>query len=142
MADIHSLPRIASGLSHLPRHLNMRHQIPAVSLLLIFVNMDSSCARSYPIGPQNASVTSEPKPMIQEPAKVQDPTTLCSRISDIKILPQKGETGEDQTYDAFIRAGEKVVPCLIERVSDTTKMRDPRQEPGYPDIQVRIGDIA
>ena len=80
--------------------------------------------------------------MIQEPAKVQDPTTLCSRISDIKILPQKGETGEDQTYDAFIRAGEKVVPCLIEKVSDTTKIRDPRQEPGYPDIQVRIGDIA
>ena len=46
-------------------------------------------------------------------------------------------------YDAFMDAGEKVVPCLIDKVlSDSTKMRDPRQEPGYPDIEVRTGDIA
>ncbi len=74
--------------------------------------------------------------------KRQDPNLLCNRIPELKILPMKGERGEDAVYDAFMDANNAVVPCLIERVTDTTKTPDPRQEPGFPDIEITIGDIA
>src|SRR5205807_311381 len=73
---------------------------------------------------------------------VQNPNELCNRISEINTLPMKGEKGEDAVYDAFMVAGDKVVPCLIEKVTDATKMRDPRSEPGFPDVEVTVGDIA
>jgi hypothetical protein len=54
----------------------------------------------------------------------------------------KGDRGEDPIYDAFMDAGHAAVPCLIQKVTDTTKIPDPRQEPGFPDVEVRVGDIA
>src|SRR6266571_7305185 len=61
-----------------------------------------------------------------------DPNLLCGRIPEIQVFPFKGERGEDAVYDEFIATGDAVVPCLIERVTDTSKIRDPRQEPGFP----------
>jgi len=72
----------------------------------------------------------------------QDVAMLCNRVSEINVLPMKGERGEDSTYDACIDAGYAVVPCLIDKVTDTTTMRDPRSEPGFPDVEVTVGDIA
>jgi len=60
----------------------------------------------------------------------------------MKVFPIKGDKGEDPIYDAFIDSGDAVVPCLIEKVTDATKIRDPRQEPSFPDIEIRTGDIA
>lgn len=65
---------------------------------------------------------------------------LCDRISEIKKLPFKGERIDDDAYNAFIEAGEAAIPCLIERITDTTKTRDPRQTPVY--LDVRVGDVA
>ena len=54
----------------------------------------------------------------------------------------KREKGEDAVYDAFMDAGYSVLPCLIDKVTDTTTMPDPRPEPGFPDVEFRVGDIA
>ena len=67
---------------------------------------------------------------------------ICDRISQIKALPFKGEAGLDANYDAFMRAGQSAMPCLIRKVTNTRRMRDPRSEPGYPGIHVRVGDVA
>lgn len=53
-------------------------------------------------------------------------SALCSRLSAIKELPFNGTSGVDPIYDALIAAGESVVPCLIEKVGSTKRMRDPR----------------
>ena len=65
---------------------------------------------------------------------------LCNRIGEIKQLPHHDETGVDSVYDALASAGEAVVPCLIEKVSDTKIMPDPR----CPHIsnETRVGDVA
>jgi hypothetical protein len=57
-------------------------------------------------------------------------------------LPFKGESGLDADYDAFMRAGTSAIPCLIRTVTDARRMRDPRSEPGYAGIHVRVGDVA
>jgi len=68
--------------------------------------------------------------------------SICTRISQIKVLSFKGESGLDANYDAFMRAGKSAMPCLIGKVTDTRRMRDPRSEPGYPGIHVKVGDVA
>ena len=67
---------------------------------------------------------------------------ICNRISQIRNLPTKDEPGLDANYDALINAGKSAMPCLIANITNTTKMRDPRSEPGYAGIQVRVGDVA
>jgi len=67
---------------------------------------------------------------------------ICTRVSQIKVLPFKGESGLDANYDAFMSAGKSALPCLIRNVTDTRRIHDPRTEPGYPGIQVRVGDVA
>jgi hypothetical protein len=47
---------------------------------------------------------------------------------------------EDSAYRDLIDAGEAVLPCLIEKVADSTGMADPRGIPGPTDT--RIGDVA
>ena len=68
--------------------------------------------------------------------------SLCGRVPEIKVLPFKGERVNDAAYNAFIEAGEAALPCLIAKITDTRKMRDPRQAPGYAGIETRVGDVA
>ncbi len=66
---------------------------------------------------------------------------LCNRVAEIKELPHHyDERGVDAVYDALAEAGESVVPCLIEKVTDTTVMPDPR----CPRISgaTKVGDVA
>ena len=67
-------------------------------------------------------------------------TALCNRVAEIKQLPFKNESGVDAAYDALIEAGEAIVPCLIDKVSDTKVMLDPRC-PHVTD-ETRVGDVA
>lgn len=65
---------------------------------------------------------------------------LCNSISRIKQLPQNDENGVDAVFDRLAKAGEAVVPCLIEKVADTKIMSDPR----CPTIstETKVGDVA
>ena len=66
----------------------------------------------------------------------------CDRVSEIKLLPVKDEPVDDAAYNALIEAGESAIPCLIKKVTDTRRMRDPRRVPRYGDEDTRVGDIA
>lgn len=74
-------------------------------------------------------------------AFADDQTTraLCDRLREIKTRPMKDEPVDDPAYKAIKAAGEAVVPCLIEKVTDTTRMLNPVSEP-HPEITV--GDLA
>lgn len=65
---------------------------------------------------------------------------MCNRLIEVRKLPFKGERIDDPVYNELIAYGEEVVPCLIEKISDTTPMKDPRQAPSAPDF--RVGDLA
>lgn len=73
-------------------------------------------------------------------ATLSEAQVLCSLVSEIKVLPMKGEKGIDTIYDALIAAGDAVVPCLIDKVADTTPMPDPRQTPKFS--ETTVGDVA
>lgn len=65
---------------------------------------------------------------------------LCDRLSEIKQLPFKGRPVDDELYNKIIGQGKAIVPCLIDKITDVTKMKDPRSAPTYPDF--RVGDLA
>ena len=73
-------------------------------------------------------------------ASVSVGETLCNRIDEIDQLPHHDESGVDGVYDALVEAGESVIPCLIEKITDTTIMDDPR----CPVISkaTTVGDVA
>jgi hypothetical protein len=77
---------------------------------------------------------------INDGRRGQDAATICNRIPDIKLLPFHSERGRDATYDAFMDAGELAVPCLIQKITDTTRVPDPRETLKSPDTT--IGDVA
>jgi hypothetical protein len=121
------------------------HGVSQLTSIVLLIVLGASCGHSA--ATSSESYRSKPTNVRDsqsqlDKAKLQDPNLLCNRIPEIKILPMKGERGEDATYDAFMDGNKAVVPCLIEKVTDTTKTPDPRQEPGFPDIEITIGDIA
>lgn len=65
---------------------------------------------------------------------------LCDRVREIKVIPHKDERVDDAAYNALTEAGERAVPCLIEKVADPTPMPDPRQAPKISGT--RVGDVA
>lgn len=65
---------------------------------------------------------------------------LCNRVAEIKQLPHYDESGIDVAYDAIAQAGEAVVPCLIDKITDTKIMPDPRC-PGIS-TETKVGDVA
>ena len=67
-------------------------------------------------------------------------TDLCEHVLKIQKLPFKDERVDDPSYNALVDAGEAAIPCLIPMVTDTRKMRDPRQAPKYGGV--RVGDVA
>ncbi|MBK8812467.1 MAG: hypothetical protein IPN69_17295 [Acidobacteria bacterium] len=71
----------------------------------------------------------------------RDAKALCNRVSEIKEFPRGwGEKGVDPAWDALVDAGEAVVPCLIDKITDTTVMPDPRC-PRFTD-ELKVGDTA
>ena len=82
----------------------------------------------------SASASTERKPALA------DLKLICDQVRQIKTLPFKGEEGVDDSYDALIKAGDSLIPCLIDKITDTTPMPDPRQTPKFPDV--RVGDVA
>jgi hypothetical protein len=68
------------------------------------------------------------------------PGLLCDRIAEIRSIPMKG-LGRDEAYLALMEAAEEdVIPCLIERISDTTPVVDPRMAPRFHGTV--MGDVA
>lgn len=71
----------------------------------------------------------------------EDPRKLCNRISELKLIPFHSDSrGQDPLYDEIMNARDAVVPCLIERVTDTKVMTDPRETTKRNGTTV--GDVA
>jgi len=68
-----------------------------------------------------------------------DARAVCNRVARIKTLPMKGDPGIDAAYDAIVSAGDAVVPCLIQKITDVTPIRDPRC---LFSERTTVGDIA
>ena len=124
----------------------MYYRLPGklISLFALFLLSLSCGSPAHTAESRNGNSPEKPL-QASSPNKLsrQDSQALCERLAEVKEIPfDPEERGIDSIYDAFMDAGESVVPCLITKVADTTSMRDPRSVPRYPDIDNKAGDVA
>lgn len=75
------------------------------------------------------------------PSRVQiGGANLCSKLSEIKHIPFEGEPINDAIYNQIAANHQEAIPCLIEQITNETKMHDPRSEP--VESNFRVGDLA
>ena len=67
-----------------------------------------------------------------------DQGTACKRLSEVKEIPFKDESINDEAYNDIVGRGKAAIPSLIGEVTKTTRMKEPRSAPTYPDF--RVGD--
>jgi hypothetical protein len=65
---------------------------------------------------------------------------LCDRLSEIREMPFKNEKVDDEVYNGLLKMGSTAIPCLINKLTDTTRMRDPRKTVPYS--YLTVGDVA
>lgn len=101
-----------------------------------------SCASEASVANNTAIVTSSPVVLSSSPsASTGDVDSLCARLKDLKKIPYDyDELTGDPIYDGFKSAGLKAVPCLVEKIVDTTPMKDPGPGPVVPSF--KVGDAA
>ena len=51
---------------------------------------------------------------------------LCNRLISIDTLPDKEPAVTNPIYESLILKGDEAIPCLVENISDTTPIPDPR----------------
>lgn len=65
---------------------------------------------------------------------------VCERIDEIRVIPFKNERVDDEVYNGILTMGDNAIPCLINQLTSTVPMDDPRKSPRYK--HVTTGDVA
>lgn len=83
-----------------------------------------------------------PQPTETLNAKFRDENveSLCNRLHELKKIPYRDPNDTDPIFEALIAKGEEAMPCLVEKITDETSMRDPRGAPIVQDY--KVGDTA
>lgn len=90
--------------------------------------------------PTEVSPSAEPSPTVDPELLKAQPAELCDRLAEIKKLPYRDPSDTDAIYEALIAKGEQAYPCLVERITDSKKMPDPREAPVWQ--HYAVGDTA
>ncbi|MGQ0540912.1 MAG: hypothetical protein ACT4O9_03550 [Blastocatellia bacterium] len=117
-----------------------------VAQILFVISCSPPAVGEIPIR-KNAGSETVPTPEV-EPTKFQIPPELlnvssqklCDRLAEIKVLPHKDPNETDPIYEALIAKKEGAYPCLIAKITDSSKVPDPRQAPHWEHYSV--GDTA
>ncbi len=66
---------------------------------------------------------------------------LCNKLEDIKVIPNRVPEETDPIYESLILKGDEAIPCLINKITDSRKISDPRYS--VPTWQhYAVGDTA
>lgn len=119
----------------------------SLTLLLAF-SICLGCSQS----PDFANQNSNPEPQLEATPDDRKPpiyihisqmsaSELCNRLISIDTLPTRDPNITDPIYESLIAKGEEALPCLIEKITDTTSVPDPRYS--VPPWQhYKVGDTA
>lgn len=128
-----------------PRIVNRGREISnTMKAILVLLAVCTSCGQSAGTTQvqRSKSTISNTSEAGHNKYATQNASLLCDRISEIKTLPVKNEKVDDPAYNDLLEAGEAVIPCLIEKITETTEIPDPSGGPRFPDTDTKTGDVA
>jgi len=120
------------------KRLNFIYGYFVIGALLCSCNMPAESKSKRPTIDATPVVTATPKAEIVTPTS--DLAELCKQLAHIKILPDPGSSDHDEIYDAIIAKGKRIMPCLVEEITNDTPMHDPRSAPVWQ--HYKVGDTA
>jgi hypothetical protein len=74
------------------------------------------------------------------PGNEEGVSTPCHLLTKVRVIPFKGERVDDAAYNSLKADRLRAIPCLVEKLTDVTPMRDPRKAPPYSGL--KVGDVA
>lgn len=123
----------------------MRKQYVHLSFLVMFALMvacDSAISQNETSLNTNHRITAPTSSSnhLGESSK-DEVESLCNRLIELRTIPYDvEELADDEVYDGLVKMGTRAIPCLIKKITDITKMEDPRTAPHVEDF--RVGDAA
>lgn len=120
-----------------------RRNIFAITSVLI-VGLKSSCVSNSSKNTTNQNSNSAFADVGNRNASAsvvkEDPESLCKRLHELKRMPFEEEKSGDPVYDGLLASGRAAIPGLVDKITDTTIMADPRESPHVHGFMV--GDAA
>lgn len=94
--------------------------ISMLAVLLMSVTFAVGCRSVAQVHEDQTIPTPSPSVQATRTLTAREIQDLCNRVSEIKLLPIKQIFGSDATYDEFMEARVRAVPCLIDKITDET----------------------
>jgi hypothetical protein len=115
-----------------------------VAILVVILGINSSCDLAASQNGLNENLPNKAIRIEQQNINsnifVEDVNSLCNKLSELKRMPHKDPVADDYVYDGLMKKGKEAIPCLVDKITDRTKMDDPREAPHILDFT--IGDTA
>jgi len=115
-----------------------------VAILGVVLGINTSCDLATSQNGLNENLPDKAIRIVQQNitsnAFVEDVNSLCNKLSELKRMPHKDAIADDYVYDGLMKKGKDAIPCLVNKITDRTKMDDPREAPHILDFTV--GDTA
>ena len=96
--------------------------------------------RSNIVTVNTALSTPQPTEIVNTTFRDENVESLCNRLSEIKKLHYRDPNDTNPIYEALIAKGKEAMPCLVEKITDESSMRDPREAPRWQ--HYKVGDTA
>ncbi len=109
-------------------------------LLLLFGCGIAHSERSNIVTANTTQPTPQPTETVNTTFRDENVESLCNRLHEIKKIPYKDPKDTDPIYESLIAKGKEAMPCLVEKITDETPMRDPRG--GVIWQHYKVGDTA
>jgi hypothetical protein len=109
-------------------------------LMLLFGCSIANSERSNIVITNTNHPTPQPTETLNTTFRNENVESLCNRLHELKKIPYKNPNDTDPIYEALIAKGEEAMPCLVEKITDETPMRDPRGGPIWQ--HYKVGDTA
>lgn len=118
-----------------------------VALMALCIALSIGCSRhevtnkTEPVELDSSPMPEETRPPIYVHISSMMSEELCDRLISIDTMPGRDPNITDPIYESLILKGNEAVPCLIDKIDDTTPMPDPRYSvPHWQNF--KVGDTA
>ena len=74
------------------------------------------------------------------PSTPTEGSHLCDQLAEVRHVPFDNEHVDDAIYNQIMSHKRAAVPCLVDQITNETRMHDPRSEP--VESNFRVGDLA
>lgn len=112
-----------------------------IGILILFTGCNHASSQNQSTNTSIGVTATNTSSTLSDTRSVVTANEICSQLKYLKRLPNHYDNvSDDPVYNQFLSNRDQVIPCLIDKITDTTLMEDP--SPGPTVDNYRVGDAA